>query len=126
MVHPPEIPEVGQISREYKQAFDHFKEYQPIIAAYLWEQFQRNGMKEQHLEIANTFLGQDIQAGLILGDMNYLEHEIEWLDGLLQTRDIPGGLFAEYLTLYKQAVEASLDQRGGPIVDWLNSKIIES
>jgi DNA-binding transcriptional MerR regulator len=126
MVHPPEIPEVEQISREYQQASDYFKEYQPIIAAYLWEQFQCNGMKEQHLEIANTFLGQDIQAGLILGDMNYLEHEIDWLDGLFQTHDIPGELLPKYLSLYKRAVEENLDQRAQPIVDWLNSKIIES
>jgi len=57
-------------------------------------------MKEQHFEIANEFLGQDIQAGLILGDMNLLEHEIEWLAGLLQTHDISRELLPKYFTHY--------------------------
>jgi len=83
-------------------------------------------MKEHHLEIANEFLGQNIQAGLNLGDMNLLEHDIDWLAGLLQTHDISRELLPNYLTLYKQAVEASLDQRGQPIVDWLNSNIKDS
>jgi hypothetical protein len=126
LISSPEIPNVLTVPDEYQQAAAHFKEYQPIIAAKMWEQFQLNGMKENHLEIANDFLAQDIHAGLNLGDMNFLEHEIDWLAGLLQTHDLPRELFSNYLTLYKQAVEANLDERGQPIVDWLNSIIIES
>jgi hypothetical protein len=63
---------------------------------------------------------------LILGDMNLLMHEIEWLAGLLQTHDIPIEYLPKYLTLYKQAVEANLDQRGQPIIDWLETVVEES
>ena len=126
LVSSPEIPKVVQVADEYNQAAAHFKEYQPLIAAQIWEQLQHNGMKEHHLEIANDFLGQDIQAGLMLGDMNLLENEMDWLAGLLQTHDIPRELLPEYLALYKQAVESNLDERGQPIVDWFNSIIIES
>jgi hypothetical protein len=126
MAHPAEIPEVELVPDQYIQAAAHFKELQPVIAAYMWEQFQRNGMKDQHLEIANEFFGKDIQAGLILGDMNLLEPEIEWLAGLLQTHDISSDLLPKYLTVYKQAIEANLDQRGQPIIDWLNNIIIKS
>jgi len=126
LVNPPEIPEVEQVPDEYKLAHAHFKEYQPTIAAYMWEQFQRNGMKEQHLEIANEFLGQDILAGLTLGDMDFLEYELDWLAGLLQTNDIPQEVLPQYLSLYRQAVEANLDQRGQLVVDWLNSVLSES
>lgn len=126
LISSPEIPNELTVPDEYQQAAAHFKEHQPIIAAKMWEQFQRNGMKEYHLEIANDFLGQNIQAGLNLGDMNFLEHEIDWLAGLLPTRDLPRELLSKYLTLYKQAVETNLDERGQPIVDWLNNIIIES
>lgn len=57
--------------------------------------------------------------------MNLLEHKIEWLAGLLQTHDISRELLPKYLTLYKQAIEANLDHRGQPIVDWLNSIVNE-
>lgn len=122
MARSPAVPAVVQIQDKYKQAAAHYKEYQPLIAANLWEQFQHNGMKEHHLELANDFLGRDIQAALILGDMDYLEHEMDWLAGLFQTHDIPAELLPEYLAVYKQAVEANLDQRGQLIVDWLNSR----
>jgi methanogenic corrinoid protein MtbC1 len=126
LISSPEIPKVVQVTNEYHQAAEHFKEYQPLIAAQVWKQLQHNGMKEHHLEIANDFLGQDIQASLILGDMNLMEKEMDWLSGLLQTHDIPRELLPEYLALYKQAVESNLDGRGQPIVDWFNSIIIES
>ena len=126
MPNPPEIADVDLVPDEYRQAAAHFREFQPIIAAYVWEQFQHNGMEEYHLEIANDFLGQDIQAALDLGDLNLLEHEKDWLAGLLQMHNIPRELLPEYLTLYKQAAEANLDQRGQQVVDWLNSNIGES
>ena len=125
MVQQPEIPEVEPVPDEYEQAATQFKELQPIIAAYMWDQFRRNGIAQYHLEIANEFMGQDIQASLNLGDLNLLEHEIEWLAGLVQTHDIPREILPKYLSLYKQAVEENLDQRGHVIVDWLNSAISE-
>jgi methanogenic corrinoid protein MtbC1 len=126
MVHQPRIPEVEAVLDDYKQAAAHYKEQQPAISAYMWEQFQHKGTEEHHLEIANDFMGRDIQAALDLGDLNLLEHEMDWLAGLLKTHNIPHELLLKYLTLYKQAVEANLDQRGQQVVDWLNSNIGES
>lgn len=123
MAQAPKIPEAIQIPDIYLQAADHFKDHLPNIAADLWDQFQHNGMKEQHLEIANDFLGRDIEAGLILGDMQFLEHEIDWLIGLLRAHDVPVELLPKYLMVYKQAVEANLDQRGQLIIDWIESRI---
>ncbi len=119
MLNPPRIMDVKPVTDQYLQAAAHFREYQPLIAADMWEKFHLNGMEEYHLEIANDFLGQDIQAGLNLGDLNFLRHEFNWLADLLQTHDIPNELLPKYLSLYKQAVETNLDQRGQLIVDWL-------
>ncbi len=126
MFHPREIPGMEPIPEIYLNAADHFREFQPVIAADLWEQFKSNGMDVRHLEIANEFLGKDILAGLSLGDVNLLEHEIDWLAGLLKTHNIPSELLPEYLMFYKQAVETNLDQRGQPVVDWLNSVVNKS
>jgi DNA-binding transcriptional MerR regulator len=123
MFNPIEITEVDPVQEMYLQAADHFREFQPVIAADLWEQFQRNGIEQSHLEIANEFLGMDILAGLNLGDLSLLENEIDWLSGLLKTHDIPREILPKYLELYKQAVEANLDQRGQPVIEWLNSVI---
>jgi hypothetical protein len=120
------VPEVDPVQETYIQAADHFREYQPIIAADLWEQFQRDGMEVSHLQIANEFLGKDIQAGLTLGDLNLLEHEMDWLAGLLNSHNIPDELLPKYMEFYKQVVETNLDQRGQPIIDWLDSVVSTS
>ncbi len=125
IVDPPKKREAELVSDEYKQTAAYFEDHQPAIAAYLWEQFQRNGMEDYHLEIANEFLGKDIQASLHLGDMSFLEHEINWLAGLLQNHEIPQELLPKYLALYKEVVETNLEERGQLIVDWLDSVIIE-
>jgi hypothetical protein len=77
-------------------------------------------MHELHLENANLFLGKDIEAGLILGDMDLLEHEVEWLSGLLNSHNIDLEYLPTYLNMYKKAVEENLDQRGEPVIDWLS------
>jgi hypothetical protein len=82
-------------------------------------------MQGQHLEVAIRFLGQDIQAGLMLGDLSLLEHEVDWLAGLLQSHDIPLEYLPKYLTQYKQAVDENLDQRGQPVKDWLEMMVNE-
>ena len=123
MTEKPEIQGLLPVPEQYRAAAEHFKEMQPVIAADLWSEFQRNGIREQHLEAANRFLGQDIQAGLILGDLNLLRHEIDWLEGLLKSHNIPLEYLPKYLELYRQAVDENLDERGQLIKDWLNSVI---
>jgi methanogenic corrinoid protein MtbC1 len=126
MFQPKEVTPVEPVPEEYFAAAEHFREYQPLIAADLWEQFQRNGMEVSHLQIANEFLGKDIQAGLSLGNLNLLENEMDWLAGLLNSHDIPAELLPKYMEFYRQAVEANLDQRGQPVIDWINSVIDKS
>jgi hypothetical protein len=126
MFQPKAIPAIEPVPEEYLEAAEHFREYQPLIAADLWEQFQRNGMEVSHLQIANEFLGKDIQAGLGLGDLNLLENELDWLRDLLNSHNISGELLLNYLEFYKQAVETNLDQRGQPVIDWLNSVVSTS
>lgn len=126
VLNPPEIKPETRVPPEYEQAADHFKEMEPVIAAELWSQFQHNGMQLQHLEAANRFLGQDIQAALILGDMNLLKHEIDWLTGLLGSHNISIEYLPKYLSLYKQAVDKNLDERGQPVKDWLDLVVNKS
>ena len=80
-------------------------------------------MQEHHLEIANEFLGNDIQAGLILGDTEFLQSEMDWIKGLLNNHDIPSDVLPHYLALYKQALEANLSDVGQPILDWFDKTI---
>jgi DNA-binding transcriptional MerR regulator len=124
MFQPKEVTPVKPIPENYLVAADHFREYQPLITADLWEQFQKIGMEFSYLQIANEFLGKDIQAGLRFGDLNLLENEMDWLAGMLKSHNIPDELLLKYMGFYRLAVEANLDQRGKPVIDWLNSVLV--
>ena len=126
VLNPPKIGSVPVLPTQYDQTADHFKEMQPVIAVNMWSHFRLNGMQAQHLEVAIRFLGQDILAGLTLGDLSLLDHEVDWLAGLLQSHDIPLEYLPKYLSQYKQAVDENLDQRGQPIKDWLMKVVNES
>ena len=118
-----ETPKVKSVPEIYQIAQRQFNQKRPLIEAYLWEQFQNNGMQEHHLEIANEFLGNDIQAGLILGDTEFLQSEMDWIKSLLNNHNIPSDVLPHYLALYKQALEANLSEVGQPILDWFDKTI---
>jgi DNA-binding transcriptional MerR regulator/methylmalonyl-CoA mutase cobalamin-binding subunit len=123
--HTIESPHVENVSEVYHIAQKQFTEKRPLIEAYLWNVFQSNGMQEHHLEIANEFLGKDIQAGLILGDMEFLVSEMDWIRSLLENHNIPREVLPHYLKLYRQALEVNLSEAGQPVIDWLDRAIAE-
>jgi len=120
-----ETPKTESVPEIYQVAQRQFNQKQPLIEAYLWEQLQNIEMQEHHLEIASEFLGNDIQAGLILGDMEFLQFEIEWIKSLLENQNLPSDILPHYLFLYKQALEANLSEAGQPIINWLDRMIAE-
>jgi len=120
-----ETPETESVPEIYQVAQRHFIQKQPLIEAYLWEQLQNNGMQQHHLEIASDFLSNDIQAGLVLGDMEFLQSEMDWIKNLLDNHNIPSDILPHYLFLYKQALEANLSEAGQPIINWFDQTIAE-
>jgi len=120
-----DIPEIKSIPGVYQEAVQRFHQKRPLIEADIWEQFQHSGIQGDHLEQANKYLGDDIEASIILGDLGLLAHEIDWVRSLLENQNAPQQLLPEYLKLYKKAIEKHLGDSGRPIVDWLEGTISE-
>lgn len=123
LMHHPEIPTIEKVSALYSEAMAEFQDKQPSIAAATWDKLRSNGIQEKYLEIANQYLAQDIEAGLKFGDLELLGYEFDWLADLLQSHEIPVEILPRYLSIYSQALEDNLDERGQPIVDWLSTII---
>ena len=113
------IPEPELIPDNYQRALAHFRDKQAELEAFVWENIRTNGMKEYHLEIANDFLGRDILAALSLGNMNYLQNEMDWLRMLLSNHNIPLDLLPRYVDIYSQALSHVLEEEGKPVIDWM-------
>lgn len=110
---------IPQISEEYQQALDAFVNNQPQIDAYMWDVINRNGLELRHLEITNEYLARDIKAALKLGDIGLAGEELSWIEALLDSRNIPQEFLHSYMKYYRQALRKYLDERGQPIIDWI-------
>ncbi len=117
------VPDVDQTTREYQLALTHFYERQPLIDAAVWQSMHGTDMSDNHLNAAGYNLSSNIIAALILGDMNFLQDDIGWVEGLLTNYQLPKSIFHNYLRAYQQAALEQLDERGKPVINWLNQLV---
>lgn len=106
-------------SPEYQSALSHFREQQPLIE--LAVSAALPVMPRNQLGTANLHLGQNITAALTLGDIRFLDADMNWLQTLLVNYEIPRAALAHYLQVYRDAASLHLDGRGQLILDWLAS-----
>jgi hypothetical protein len=106
-------------SREYLAALTHFQEQQALIESAVTSALP--AMPRQHLGTANLHLGQNIAAALTLGDLHFLDVDMNWLQTLLANHQIPAAVLSYYLHVYHDAGSLYMDERGRLILDWLAS-----
>ena len=116
---PRPLPPTQPASDEYQQALVHYRERQALIESQMWQAFESMGVTYEHLSNANARLALNITAGLALGDMDFLGVDIDWVEGLLSNYGLPNELMRRYMCAYHQAAKTNLDERGAPIVEWL-------
>jgi DNA-binding transcriptional MerR regulator len=117
-----------QLAREevpagYRQTREHFMDRQGLIEVELVSLLAGRNFPLRYLSLANRELAQNIAAALYLGDMNYLGTDLAWIAGLIETRTLPAESLMTYLSLYRQVVGHHLNERGAPIVAWLDRVI---
>lgn len=120
---PPPIPDASPPSVEYQAALTHFQEQKAALESHIWQRIRGNGIQRQHLVEANKYLSQDIEAALALGDIEYLGNEITWIKELLENHGTPTAGLQHFLYAYRQAAHEILDERGLPILQWLNQQL---
>ncbi|GAB4541265.1 MAG: hypothetical protein Kow0063_31990 [Anaerolineae bacterium] len=116
---PPALPPVEPVPETYMRALAHYRERQGLIETHVWGILPSAGQMYEMLSTANTHFGLNIMAALRLGDMGLLRVDIEWVEGLLGNYRLPRQMLHDYLDAYYQAAKANLDERGAPVLDWL-------
>ena len=107
------------VSYDYKEAVDHFRARQALIEADIWQQMD-NQVPKRHLALANQSFGGAIIAALTLGNMDFLDADIEWVEGLLVNHyEMPSEALDSYLGAYYEAAIAHLGRQGYPVIEWL-------
>ncbi|MFO7633507.1 MAG: MerR family transcriptional regulator [Caldilinea sp.] len=120
MTHLRPLPAQRQVSYDYKEALDHFRSRQAMIEADIWEHIE-GAVPKRLLAIANLHFGRNIIAALTLGSMDYLNSDIDWVEGLLVNHhQMPAEALDGYLSTYYEASARHLDQTGFVVIEWLS------
>lgn len=113
---------VTAVSPEALAARDHFRENQTFIEARVWRR-ARDASHDQ-LVNANANMGRIITAALSLGDIAYADNDMAWIRGLLVNHNLPLEMLNGYLIVYLEVLRERLDERGQPIMEWLEKLIV--
>lgn len=119
----PVTPRAILTSDLYQQAYQYYRQQQAAIEAKVWQILQDSDMPYEHFVNANIHLSRDIVASLTFGDMDFMEAEIAWVEKLLMNYNMPASLLRTYLQTYTDVVRDMLDERGEPIVEWLEMTV---
>ncbi len=120
MTHLRPLPAQRQVSYDYKEALEHFRSRQAMIEADIWEHISGQ-MPKRLLAVANLSFGRNIIAALTLGSMDYLNPDIDWIEGLLVNHhQMPPEALEGYLTTYYEASVRHLDEQGTAVIEWLS------
>jgi len=117
---PRRLPSAEPVADAYLQARSHFQDRLGLIEADVLRDLEDDQMPLRHLAMANRHLAMNIEAALALGDPGYLGSDLAWVEGLLQNRDLSNGNLKHFLKVYRRAAAARLDERGAPVVAWLD------
>jgi DNA-binding transcriptional MerR regulator len=114
-------PQAAQriVSYEYREALEHYRSRRSLIEAEVWQQMEEH-LPRRHLAIANLNFGRNIIAALALGDIHYLQPDVDWIEGLLANHfELPPLVLDDFLESYHRALVHHLDARGDLIIAWM-------
>jgi methanogenic corrinoid protein MtbC1 len=111
------IPEASQ------RALAHYRQRRTGLEAAVWQNVASLNISSTYAALANQELARNIMAALTLGDVNLASLDISWVKGLLVNQQEPAETLQQFLTLYRQAAQANLDEQGEPIVNWLSTVV---
>jgi MerR family transcriptional regulator, light-induced transcriptional regulator len=126
LVSPPPMPSYKVAPREYQIALDHYRMRLASIEAKMWQLLDTDE-EQTFLKNANKDLSQNIIAALTFGDMGLLSTNMEWIKGLLVNYHyrMPEEALQGYLRAYHQAATTYMDERGAPVIRWLEEVLAE-
>lgn len=116
---PSRPPAAEPVADLYRRAQAHFQSRLGLIEADVFSALGDGQIPLAHLTVASHRLALNIEAALSLGDMDYLGTDLQWVQGLMEHREMADGHLRTFLEAYRRAAAAHLDERGKPVVEWL-------
>ena len=118
----PALPEVKKATPAYQIAYDYYTAQRSAIEAQIHAAPELSGMPTPMLNNINQEFGNNIGAALHLGDMEIMNRNLEWVQGLLLNNQnhLTEVSLKHYLAHYHGAMQTVMDDRAEPIFTWFS------
>lgn len=117
---PPALPPTQSLDPQYEKAHDYFLQRMGLIHSYILERLDPPQISDYVLNNVRDFLTRSITAALRLGNLDYINADLKWVEGLIANYDMPAEQLAYYLALYHEAAERYLTAPEGQLITaWL-------
>ena len=118
---PPDLPVAPEVDPQYKNALAHYRNHRATVEAAVLARSAILPIAPQTLAVINEEFGNSIIAALSLEEIDLLDVNRRWINGLLQNYNQPEPLesLRTYFRVYNEAAEKHLDQRAAPLLAWL-------
>jgi DNA-binding transcriptional MerR regulator len=117
------LPQLRVISPGYVAARGAFTAKRGQIELTLKESIEPLSLAPNNVQTGIRFLGENIEAGLRLGDISYVSAEVEWLKTLLQFHEAQPEQLIYFMQAYAEAVKKNLNGQGKVILEWFAREI---
>ncbi|MCA9919214.1 MAG: cobalamin-dependent protein [Anaerolineales bacterium] len=117
----PPVPAGKKVSATYKIAHQQFLAHRSAIEAQLHSSPALQGMPTPLLNNTNYEFGNNLEAGLILGDLDMVGNNLEWVRGLLLNNHerLSETSLQVYLQAYGNVAQSVLEAQAEPLLQWL-------
>lgn len=92
-----------------------------LIETTISEQLLPAGLNPQYFATAHHFFGNNLIAALQLGDLHYMDGELDWLRVLLQANHLPEQMVREYVQAYAIATRWHMRPEGEQLSAWMEN-----
>jgi methanogenic corrinoid protein MtbC1 len=114
----PHISAANPEENPWAPALDLFKKKRALIEISILQNAEMAALELQQMWSANLSLGNNLQAALELGDIEFLSVDLDWINKLLRPVPAAQVLLRNYLASYRRALQEHLGIAGKDIADW--------
>jgi MerR family transcriptional regulator, light-induced transcriptional regulator len=123
LVRHPSTPAYKPLSADYQDALNFFREKQSLIEAEIAGALEASGLSAERMRLTHFRLSRSIDAALRLGDISYVDREIDWARELITNYAYETKGMHHFLSAYRLAMQKYIDSRGQLILNWLEGVI---
>jgi len=120
-----DVPLTGivPVDAETKELSTSFVRNQPMIDMYALTETSKIGIPIEFATVAIHQLGLNLISALSLGNLDAVETEMSWIEGLIREHNKSVESLDSFYATYARSIDSAMGKKGHPLSDWIRTKV---